>query len=422
MNGKKILVQKMESMEKWNKDFIALRLLDKKLNSKKNDRTEGPTLQNTFKIHSGLKSSIKRSECATGSCPNLLMSRPEQAEQRLVAVALTPQLRPRAHRPLCLSVSSDSSVCLKALETQEWKNNFKAQMEQAHSVGAANSTGFLERASLFCASGSTTASSSGLSSPVELLPLSKSKCTSPFSLFSPPWNSSSESDSNPPSRSGSKKWRDRGRTCGTGGGAVVGVGGAGGKGEESAEPKQGGTEQFQHSEPVISKVTDYIYVGNLNAAYSGRTLCRNNIDSVVDMSSLQGESSLCLVPCTCSRRARHSWSRLKVDLGDRDPALEGRSFEDINECIAASAGKRRRVLVHCRDGYSLAPTCVIQYLMLRHDMRLIAAYELLRARHPVNITESHQNLLVGLEKALRPATSVDPESCKQAISRRLAWT
>uniref|UniRef100_A0A3P8NBV5 protein-tyrosine-phosphatase n=1 Tax=Astatotilapia calliptera TaxID=8154 RepID=A0A3P8NBV5_ASTCA len=102
-----------------------------------------------------------------------------------------------------------------------------------------------------------------------------------------------------------------------------------------------------------TSVTDYIYVGNLNAAYNGRTLCRNNIDSIIDMSSAPGESapSLSLIPCTCSR------------------------------------GKRKRVLVHCRDGYSLAPTCIIQYLMVKQNMRLIAAYELLRAKYPVNIRE-----------------------------------
>uniref|UniRef100_A0A8B9JJF6 protein-tyrosine-phosphatase n=1 Tax=Astyanax mexicanus TaxID=7994 RepID=A0A8B9JJF6_ASTMX len=158
------------------------------------------------------------------------------------------------------------------------------QMEQAHSAGAASSTGSLERASLFCASGSTTTSSSGLSSPVELLP---------------------------------------------------------------------------------------------------------------------GETCLSLIPCTCSR---------------------GRCFEDINECIDASTEKRKRVLVHCRDGFSLAPTCVIQYLMIKQNMRLIAAYELLRAKHPVNIRECHQNVLVSLERALRPGGNTDPECFKQAISRKLAWT
>ncbi|XP_029910304.1 uncharacterized protein LOC115361133 [Myripristis murdjan] len=413
----------METVEKWNKASSAPKLLDKKGFSKHHGRIGfARNFHNVFKSHNTLQiQSVTRPECA-GSCPNLMMSRNEQADPRPVPMALTPQLPPRAHRPLCLSVSSDSNGRFKALETQEWKNNLKAQMEQAHSAGAASSTGSLERASLFCASTSTTASSSGLSSPVEIL--SKSKSSSRFSLFSPPWNSSSESDSNPPSRSGSKKLRNYSRR------AATGPAGAGGRGPDTPEPKPGGPEHFQYSEPVISKVTDYIYVGNLNAAYSGRTLCRNNIDSIIDMSSLPGEPGrgLSLIPCTCSRGARHSWSRLKVDIGDvpaalgDGAALRQRCFEDINECINASTEKRKRVLVHCRDGFSLAPTCIIQYLMVKQNMRLLAAYELLRAKYPVNIRECHQNVLVSLERALRPGGNVDPECFKQAISRKLAWT
>uniref|UniRef100_A0A3B4GU65 protein-tyrosine-phosphatase n=2 Tax=Haplochromini TaxID=319058 RepID=A0A3B4GU65_9CICH len=147
-------------------------------------------------------------------------------------------------------------------------------------------------------------------------------------------------------------------------------------------------------------------------------------------SNAPGESapSLSLIPCTCSRGARHSWSRLKVDIGDvpdalgDGPSLKQRCFEDINECINASTEKRKRVLVHCRDGYSLAPTCIIQYLMVKQNMRLIAAYELLRAKYPVNIRECHQNVLVSLERALRPGGNIDPECFKQAISRKVAWT
>uniref|UniRef100_A0A8C6S8D2 protein-tyrosine-phosphatase n=1 Tax=Neogobius melanostomus TaxID=47308 RepID=A0A8C6S8D2_9GOBI len=156
------------------------------------------------------------------------------------------------------------------------------------------------------------------------------------------------------------------------------------------------SEHFQYSEPVISKVTDYIFVGNLNAAYNGRTLCRNNIDSIIDMT-------------------RHSWSRLKVDISDvpdalgDGPALKQRCFEDINECIDASTEKKKRVLVHCRDGFSLAPTCIIQYLMVKQNMRLISAYELLRAKYPVNIRECHQNVLISLERALRPGGNIDPD-------------
>ncbi|KAM4733320.1 uncharacterized protein FYW61_006799 [Anableps anableps] len=355
-----------------------------------------------------------------GSCPNLTMSRSEHTNARHVPVALTPQLPLRAHRPLCASVSSDSSGRFKALETQEWKNNLKAQMELAHSAGAASSTGSLERASMFCASASATLSSSSLPSPVEIL--NKSKSSSRFSLFSPSWNSSSESDSNPPSRSGSKKLRNYSRRAATGP--------AGARAPDVLEPKRSGPEHFQYSEPVISKVTDYIYVGNLNAAYNGRALCRNNIDSIIDMSSVPGEQapSLSLIPCTCSRGSRHSWSRLKVDIGDMPdtledhPALKHCCFEDINECINASMEKRKRVLVHCRDGFSLAPMCIIQYLMVKQNMRLIAAYELLRAKYPVNIKECHQNVLVSLERALWPGGEVDPECFKQALSRKLAWT
>uniref|UniRef100_A0A4W4ERP8 protein-tyrosine-phosphatase n=1 Tax=Electrophorus electricus TaxID=8005 RepID=A0A4W4ERP8_ELEEL len=101
-----------------------------------------------------------------------------------------------------------------------------------------------------------------------------------------------------------------------------------------------------------------------------------------DFTFLPGETCLSLIPCTCSRGTRHTWSRLKVDIGELPEAgaVRHRCFEDINECIDASTEKRKRVLVHCRDGFSLAPTCVIQYLMIKQNMRLIAAYELLRAK------------------------------------------
>lgn len=66
--------------------------------------------------------------CDSGSCPNLIMSRNELAIPRSNPVNLTPQLLPRVHRPLCVSVSSDSSGRFKALETPEWKNNLKAQV------------------------------------------------------------------------------------------------------------------------------------------------------------------------------------------------------------------------------------------------------------------------------------------------------
>lgn len=179
------------------------------------------------------------------------------------------------------------------------------------------------------------------------------------------------------------------------------------------------------SVPVINRITDCIYVGNLRAAYNGQVLCRNDIDSIIDMSSLPRDRSLSFIPCTCSRGPKHNWSRLKVHiqgyLEEECPSLQQPCFWDINECIEASLEKRKRVLIHCRDGYSLAPTCVIQYLMVKHNMRLLAAYEFVRARYPLNIQECHQDLLVGLERSLWPGEG-DTQSFKQALSRKMAWT
>ncbi|XP_074852087.1 uncharacterized protein LOC142013988 isoform X2 [Carettochelys insculpta] len=376
----------MESVEKWHKDFIAFKLLDKKYNSKRNG--------------------------VTGSCPNLMMNRNEALNRRPDNVSPTPQLPTRKHRTLCFSLSSDGDGCSDGSVSQGWRRSLQAQMDKAHSGGTASSTGSLERAALFCAPRSNSPSSSTLSNLVG--PFTKAKSSSQFSLFSPPSrNSHGELDSNPLSCSSSKvfcNYSQRGSA----------------KREESSAPKSGGLEYFNFSEPVIGRVMDCIYLGNLNAAYCGRVLCRNNIDSIIDMSSLPSNCSPSVIPCTCSRgELRHSWSRLKVDLqgplnGDC-PALREPCFWDINECIEASLEKRKRVLIHCLDGYSLAPTCVIQYLMVKHNMRLMSAYEFVRARYPLNIRECHQDMLVGLEKSLQPG-DVDIECLKHSMSRKVAWT
>ncbi|CAM4566812.1 unnamed protein product [Lepidochelys olivacea] len=403
----------MESVEKWHKDFIAFKLLDKKCNSKRNGVTGliVKHLEKTFKMPSSLQisSSVALSQHCTGSCPNLMMNRNEALNRRPDNVSPAPQLPTRKHRTLCFSLSSDGDG---HSDVPGWRRSLQAQMEQAHSGGTASSTGSLERASLFCASRSNSSSSSTLSSPVG--PLTKAKSSSRFSLFSPPfWNSSAELDSNPQSYSSSKKSRNYSQRGGA-------------KPEEPSDPKPGGPEYFNFSEPVIARVMDCIYLGNLNAAYCGRVLCRNNIDSIIDMSSLPSNCSLSVIPCTCSRGGlRHSWSRLKVDiqgpLNGECPALREPCFWDINECIEASLEKRKRVLIHCLDGYSLAPTCVIQYLMVKHNMRLMAAYEFVRARYPLNIRECHRDMLVGLERSLQPG-DVDMERLKHSMSRKVAWT
>ncbi|XP_048339302.1 uncharacterized protein LOC125425758 isoform X2 [Sphaerodactylus townsendi] len=375
-------------------------LMNEQCNSKKNG-VSGLLRKRLWKaLH--LSSPVTLSQYCTGSCPNLLMNKNELLEQKTGRAASSrSQSDMKTHRVLCSTLSSDGARQFNGLVSQK---SLDAQMKQACSGRAASSTGSLEQTSLFCSSESTSSSKSIMSTPLESQ--AKPKSFFRFSLFSPLMQSNNfELDSSSFSVSGSKK---RLHNCL--------------KSRVTNDPKPEELQNF--SEPVITRIMDCIYVGNLHAAYSGQVLCRNNIDSIIDMSSLPRDCSMSFIPCTCSRGPQHSWSRLKVHIqGDSEEectSLHLPCFWDINGCIEASLEKRKRVLIHCRDGYSLAPTCVIQYLMVKHNMRLLAAYEFVRARYPLNIRECHQDLLVGLEKSLWPGEG-DTQCFKQAISRKMAW-
>nr|XP_060624713.1 uncharacterized protein LOC132771094 [Anolis sagrei ordinatus] len=352
-----------------------------------------------------LSSPVALSQHCTGSCPDLIMSRNEALEQKSSREASSRIQSPtKTHRVLCLSLSSDG---VRQHNSMVSPDNLDAQMKQVYSGGAASSTGSLERASLFCVPVLNSSSRSSL--PKQREALSKSKSFVKSFLSTPLLqNNSSECDNSLLYISDSKK-----NYCGT---LKSGM-------DHEAEIVT--VPSFNQLEPLICRVTDGIYVGNLSAGYSGQTLCKNNIDSIIDMSSLPRECRLNFIPCTCRRGSQHSWSRLKVHiqgpLEEDCPSLQQTCFWDINACIDASLEKRKRILIHCRDGYSLAPTCVIQYFMVKHRMRLLAAYEFVRARYPVNIRECHRDLLVGLERSLWPG-ELDMENFKQAMSRKIAWT
>nr|XP_009672771.1 PREDICTED: uncharacterized protein LOC104143781 [Struthio camelus australis] len=406
----------MEPSERRHKDFIAFKPPDKKCHPKR-DGVTGLIVkhfQKTFQrpISLQLSSPMGLSQCCSGSCPNLMTSKSEAHEEKPGYVASVAQQPGRTLWSLSSSLPSGEDGQFNHQALQDGQSGLQAQMDEAQSRGAAHSTWSPVQAPLSCARRSSPTLGPLLPCPVD--PLSKAKLSSCFSLFSPPsWSSSSEPDSSPLSRVGSKKtckgtWKKKSHP------------------EDPSGLKPGEPVCFHFTEPIIARITDCIYLGNLNAAYSGRALCKNGIDSIIDMSSLPSDRSLSIIPCTCGRGGfRHSWSRLKVDIqapldGDQHE-LGQPCFRDINECIQASLEKGKRVLIHCRDGYSLGPTCVIQYLMVKHSMRLLTAYEFVRARYPLNIQECHQDLLVGLETSLQPG-GVNMACLKHSLSRKMAWS
>ncbi|XP_071618308.1 dual specificity protein phosphatase 2-like [Heliangelus exortis] len=345
----------------------------------------------------------------TGSCPNLGMNETEAHEERsgdVVSVARQPGRTPLSFCSVPAPGGGDHS---STSAPQDWQGSLQVQMEEeAESGGEAPSTESLARASSSCALRSSPTPAPLLPGPVDSP--SKPKLSSCFSIFSlPSWGSKLDSSLQP--HASSKKslggsWKN--------------------SHPEVPCPKPGKLPCSPFTGPLIAQITNCIYLGNLSAAYSGQALCTNSIDSIIDMSSLPSDHSLSIIPCTCQRGGfRHTWSRLKVDIqaplhGDQHQMGQP-CFQDINECIEASLEKGKRVLIHCRDGYSLAPTCVIQYLMVKHRMRLLAAYEFVRARYPLNIQECHQDLLVALEMALQPG-GINITCLKHSLSRKLAWS
>nr|XP_047922537.1 uncharacterized protein LOC106042583 isoform X2 [Anser cygnoides] len=404
----------MEPLEKQHKDSVAVMLEGTKCPPKKKGVTGRimEHLQRTLQrpISWRLTSPMALPQCCTGSCPNLMTSSSEARGEKPgeeVSAAPQPGRMPQSPR-WSPSAGRDGP---KSTAYQGWRSGLGVQVEEADSRGPAHSLGSPVLVSLPCALRPGP-------SPPPLLPHplpspSEAKLASCFPLFSP-LSQGSKPGSIPLPCAGPKKtqrgsWKKKNLNP-----------------KEHPGPNPEEPACFPFAGPIIARITDCIYLGNLNAAYSGRALCTNGIDSIIDVSSLPRDRSLSIIPCTCGRAGfRHSWPRLRVDIR---ASLHGGHHEigqpcflDINECIEASMEKGKRVLIHCRDGYSLGPTCVIQYLMVKHSMGLLAAYGFVRARYPLNIQEHHQDLLVALEMSLQPGTA-SLVCLKHSLSRKVAWS
>ncbi|XP_068539524.1 uncharacterized protein [Anas acuta] len=404
----------MEPPEKQHKDLVAVMLEGRKCPLKKKGVTGRimEHLQRTLQrpISWRLSSPVALPRCCTGSCPNLMRSSSEaRGEKPGEVVSAAPQPGRTSWSPRwSLSAGRDGP---NNMAHQGWQSGLGVQVEEADSGGPAHSVGSPVLASLPCALRPSPSPPPLLPHPSPSPP--EAKLASLFPLFSP-LSQGSGPGSIPLPCAGPKKphrgsWKKKNPHP-----------------EEHPGPSPEEPAHFPFAGPIIARITDCIYLGNLNAAYSGRVLCMNGIDSIIDVSSLPRDRSLSIIPCTCGRAGfRHSWPRLRVDIR---ASLHGGHHEigqpcflDINECIEASVEKGKRVLIHCRDGYSLGPTCVIQYLMVKHSMGLLAAYGFVRARYPLNIQECHQDLLVALEMSLQPGTA-SLACLKHSLSRKMAWS
>ncbi|XP_014671642.1 PREDICTED: uncharacterized protein LOC106812315 [Priapulus caudatus] len=178
--------------------------------------------------------------------------------------------------------------------------------------------------------------------------------------------------------------------------------------EDMSEKKyQELTKKTFYRDECCSQVLDFLFIGNIEAAYNEHLLCKRVIESIVDMSNLEPHQiprhrkSDC--PCTCPLETSHPRARLWLGVDDHERSDVMPYFEDISVFIEAARRKDKNVLVHSLDGKSRAVCGVIQYLMKYHDMNLRRAYTLLKRRWPlINMNRGFQRTLEVWERRLLP--------------------
>lgn len=169
-------------------------------------------------------------------------------------------------------------------------------------------------------------------------------------------------------------------------------------------------------------ITDYLFLGSIEAAYNEPLLCQYNISSLVDMTNVSptlipaNKKSDC--PCACSSKT-HFRSKLNIGVDDIEWEDLEQYFDDINAFINGARRKERRVLVFSYMGQSRAAAAVIQHIMQHYNISYQKALNIVRAKRPqTKLNSGFVKALLRLEKRLvlvdndadiRMAESLAPE-------------
>ena len=180
---------------------------------------------------------------------------------------------------------------------------------------------------------------------------------------------------------------------------------------------------------VMAQVTDYLFIGSVEAAFNEPLLCKHDISSMIDMTNISptvvpADKKL-ECPCTCITN-RHFRSRLNIGVDDIEWENMEQYFESINAFIHGARKKGKRVLVFSYNGQSRAATAVIQHLMQHFKMSYKEALYIVRSKRPqVKLNPGFVKALVRLEKTLNirqpgesPVTAVTELKSSQTLRSR----
>ncbi|RUS91818.1 hypothetical protein EGW08_000389 [Elysia chlorotica] len=157
---------------------------------------------------------------------------------------------------------------------------------------------------------------------------------------------------------------------------------------------------------VMIRVTDYLFLGSVEAAYNEPMLCKYDISSLIDMTNVNPalvpahKKSDC--PCACvANKTPHFRSKLNIGVDDIEWENLEQYFDEINSFINAARRKDRRVLVFSYMGQSRAAAAVVQHLMTHFKMPYEDAMKVVRSKRPqIKLNSGFVKALRRLEKRL----------------------
>ena len=154
-------------------------------------------------------------------------------------------------------------------------------------------------------------------------------------------------------------------------------------------PNDGRTKQFKLTTRNVSRLlgkhpppcSDCSPLpGNRNAALSLETLQSHGITHVVNMAMGQG---LYRVDTDASFYEESQIIFLGIQAEDASFYDIASHFTETSKFIASALYGEGKVLVHCREGYSRAPTIVCAFLMMKRKMDLLSALKLINQRRKI---------------------------------------
>ena len=131
---------------------------------------------------------------------------------------------------------------------------------------------------------------------------------------------------------------------------------------------------------VLLRETTSSCAGDRRAALSLETLSSHGITHVLNMAQGQGSNRVD-TDATFYSDAGIVFKGIEAeDASFYDIAAH---FEETSEFIEKSLLSNGRVMVHCREGYSRAPTVVCAYFMMKRRMRLMDALKMINDQRKI---------------------------------------